>query len=140
MVTMFNGVKIYCLLWFWFVLLATVTGLQLAWRTASLTSGWCREFLLRGQARLLPTVSISPVLYSWSEALNHAHHSPQTSQTIVYSQFHGIPSLFGLEKCEVMGNGMKTRSSLYVRPEIKDNLNELFLDTKPFLFFLLKLY
>ncbi len=66
MATMFDGVQIYCLLWFWFVLLATVTGLQLAWRAASLTSGWCRELLLRGQARLLPTVSISPVLYSSS--------------------------------------------------------------------------
>ena len=40
MATMFDGVQIYCLLWFWFVLLATVTGLQLAWRAASLTSGW----------------------------------------------------------------------------------------------------
>jgi len=45
--------KIYILLWFWFVFLSTVSAIQLVWRALSLTSGRVREFILRGQSRLL---------------------------------------------------------------------------------------
>jgi hypothetical protein len=39
--------KIYILLWFWFVGLAILSGLQLVWRLATLTSGRFRESILR---------------------------------------------------------------------------------------------
>jgi len=45
--------KIYILLWFWFVFLSTVSAIQLVWRVFSIISGRMREFILRGQSRLL---------------------------------------------------------------------------------------
>jgi len=45
--------KIYILLWFWFVFLSTVSAMQLVWRVFSIMSGRMREFILRGQSRLL---------------------------------------------------------------------------------------
>lgn len=45
--------KIYILLWFWFVFLSTVSAIQLVWRAFSIISGRMREFILRGQSRLL---------------------------------------------------------------------------------------
>jgi len=41
------------MLWFWFVFLSTVTAMQLVWRVFSIISGRMREFILRGQSRLL---------------------------------------------------------------------------------------
>lgn len=45
--------KIYIMLFFWLVFLVTVTSISLAWRLASIFSGRIREFILRGQSRLL---------------------------------------------------------------------------------------
>jgi hypothetical protein len=39
--------KIYILLWFWFVSLAILSGLQLIWRLATLASARLRESILR---------------------------------------------------------------------------------------------
>ncbi len=39
--------KIYILLWFWFISLAILSGLQLGWRILTLASGRVRESLLR---------------------------------------------------------------------------------------------
>lgn len=45
--------KIYIMLFVWFVFLATVTAMWITWRLASIFSGRIREFILRGQSRLL---------------------------------------------------------------------------------------
>lgn len=45
--------KIYILLWFWFVLLSTISAIQLVWRVLSLMSARTRAFMLRNQSNFL---------------------------------------------------------------------------------------
>jgi len=45
--------KIYIIVWFWFVTLAIVTGVQLAWRVCTLASRRVREQFLRGKSYML---------------------------------------------------------------------------------------
>jgi len=47
--------KIYILLWFWFVFLTVVSGLNLVWRVGTFLSGRMREWILRSQATLEAT-------------------------------------------------------------------------------------
>ena len=46
--------KIYVFLWFWFILLAVVSGLALLYRLAVVLGSQARMYLLRAQARLAP--------------------------------------------------------------------------------------
>jgi len=47
--------KVYIIMWFWFVILAVVSGLSLVWRVGTLLSGRIREFVLRHQTSLQGT-------------------------------------------------------------------------------------
>jgi len=46
--------KIYVFLWFWFIILAVITGLALLYRVAVILGTQARMYLLRAQARLAP--------------------------------------------------------------------------------------
>ena len=48
--------QIYILLWFWFVLLSTISAIQLVWRVLSLMSARTRAFMLRNQSNFLALV------------------------------------------------------------------------------------
>jgi len=53
--------KIYVFLWFWFVFLALVTGVQIIYRLAVLFTPRLRELLLRARSRLAPLYEIEAV-------------------------------------------------------------------------------
>jgi innexin len=46
--------RIYVFLWFWFIILAVITGLALLYRVAVILGTQARMYLLRAQARLAP--------------------------------------------------------------------------------------
>jgi len=53
--------KIYVFLWFWFVFLAVVTGIQVVYRISSLAAPFLREFLLRARSRLVQHYKVQRV-------------------------------------------------------------------------------
>ena len=53
--------KIYVFLWFWFIILAVVSGLSLPYRMAVVLSSQARVYLLRAQARLAPCSEVELV-------------------------------------------------------------------------------
>jgi len=53
--------KIYIFLWFWFILLSVVTGVQMVYRLATLVAPGLRAALLRARARLAPNRQVDAV-------------------------------------------------------------------------------
>ena len=53
--------KIYVFLWFWFIILAVITGLALLYRIAVILGTQARMYLLRAQARLAPRSDVETV-------------------------------------------------------------------------------
>jgi len=53
--------KIYVFLWFWFVIVCIITGVQIIYRLAVLVMPRLREILLRTRARLAPMIKIETI-------------------------------------------------------------------------------
>ena len=53
--------KIYVFLWFWFVIVSIITGVQVIYRLAVLVMPRLREILLRTRARLAPMIKIETI-------------------------------------------------------------------------------
>jgi len=53
--------KIYVFLWFWFVIVAIISGLQIIYRLAVVVMPRLREILLRTRARLAPMIKIETI-------------------------------------------------------------------------------
>jgi len=54
--------KIYVIIWFWFILLAVVSGLQVSYRLLTIVYPRMRYLLLKTRARLVPSVYLDAVL------------------------------------------------------------------------------
>ena len=53
--------KIYVFLWFWFVIVSIITGVQVIYRMAVLVMPRLREILLRARSRLVPMYKIETI-------------------------------------------------------------------------------
>ena len=53
--------KIYCFLWFWFVIIAVLTGVQMIYRLVTIFVPALRGLLLRAKARMLPDYEVNAV-------------------------------------------------------------------------------
>ncbi|CAG0894652.1 unnamed protein product [Darwinula stevensoni] len=53
--------KIYVFLWFWFLILAILTGLQLLFRIGTIWSGNLRQYLLRRKAKTIPMRRVAAI-------------------------------------------------------------------------------
>ena len=53
--------KIYVFLWFWFVIVSVITGVQLIYRLAILVTPQWRKVLLRRQSRLVPMTQLDAI-------------------------------------------------------------------------------
>ena len=53
--------KIYCFLWFWFVIIAVITGVQMIYRLITMFVPALRKTLLRAKARLAPEREVEAV-------------------------------------------------------------------------------
>ena len=53
--------KIYCFLWFWFVIVAVITGAHMIYRLITIFAPAMREVLLRARARLAPHYEVETV-------------------------------------------------------------------------------
>ena len=53
--------KIYVFLWFWFIIMSVVTGVQVVYRLITMFAGRLREILLKARARLAPIHEIESI-------------------------------------------------------------------------------
>ncbi len=53
--------KIYVFLWFWFIIITIVTGVQIVYRLITMFTPRLREVLMRARARLCPMYQIESV-------------------------------------------------------------------------------
>ena len=53
--------KIYVFLWFWFIIVAAISGIQLIYRLICMFTPRMREMLLRARARLAPMYQVETV-------------------------------------------------------------------------------